>query len=177
MTKVPQEAILALLLASEGGLAHAQLAEVFAENAADGLDEALVSLATEGFGPLELVQTGGRYRLQIRSRYNPLLIRLRQTEARPLSRAAMETLAVIAYHQPITRPEMEQWRGVSIGAPILQQLQEVDWITVVGHRDSPGRPALWATTNRFLHHFGLNTLDDLPRAAPDFLPTDNLSNS
>jgi segregation and condensation protein B len=72
---------------------------------------------------------------------------------------------------------MEQWRGVSIGAPILQQLQEVDWITVVGHRDSPGRPALWATTNRFLRHFGLNTLDDLPRVAPDFLPADNLSNS
>jgi len=178
VTELTEEAVLALLLASDAGLAHSELAAVFVESeAADRLSEILSTLAREGFGPLELVQTAGRYRLRIGSRFNPLLSRLRQAEARPLSRAAMETLAVIAYHQPITRPEMEQWRGVSIGTPILQQLQELDWIAVVGHRETPGRPALWATTEQFLRHFGLNTLADLPKAELDLLAPECLSNS
>jgi len=176
VTEVSRDAVLALLLASDDGLSMAQLAATFPD-AADRLAETLSGLAREGFGPLELVQIAGRYRLRIHPRFNPLLMLLRQAEARPLSRAAMETLAVIAYHQPITRPEMEQWRGVRIANAILQQLQELDWIAVVGHRDGPGRPALWATTEHFLRHFGLNTLADLPEVEMGTLACKHVSNS
>ena len=83
-------------------------------------------------------------------------------EKRSLSRAAMETLAIIAYYQPVTRAEIEEIRGVGLARSILDQLLETGWIAPQGHRKMPGRPGLWGTTTGFLHHFGLDSLDDLP---------------
>ncbi len=81
---------------------------------------------------------------------------------RALSRAAMETLAIIAYYQPITRLEIEEIRGVGLARTTLDQLLDAGWVTPAGHRPVPGRPTLWATTNGFLHHFNLSSLHDLP---------------
>ena len=87
---------------------------------------------------------------------------LKSDVPRNLSRAAMETLAIIAYYQPITRLEIEEIRGVSLARSTLDQLLEAGWVTPSGHRPVPGRPTLWSTTNGFLHHFNLETLHDLP---------------
>ena len=158
-----QDRLLALFLSSDIPLTREQLAAVFAAEE-DGSDweEALQGLLVQGSGPLVLREVAGAYQLHIHPRYTPWLLRLHAQGPRRLSRAVLETLAVIAYRQPITRPEIEQWRGVSLGAQVLRQLQERGWIDVVGHRDTPGRPALWATTDAFLAYFALPALGALP---------------
>ena len=87
---------------------------------------------------------------------------IEQTVERRLSRAAMEILAIIAYYQPITRPEIEEIRGVTLARSTLDQLLEAGWVESRGHRPEPGRPTLWVTTTEFLHHFNLESLHDLP---------------
>jgi len=158
-----QDQLLALFLSSDTPLTREQLAAVFvAEEDGDDWETALEGLLVQGAGPLVLREVAGGYQLHIHPRYAPWLLRLHAQGQRRLSRAVLETLAVIAYRQPITRPEIEQWRGVSLGAQVLRQLQERGWIDVVGHRDTPGRPALWATTDAFLAYFALPTLGALP---------------
>ncbi len=158
-----QDQLLALFLSSDTPLTREQLAAVFAaESDGNDWEAALEGLLVQGSGPLVLREVAGGYQLHIHPRYTPWLLRLHAQGPRRLSRAVLETLAVIAYRQPITRPEIEQWRGVSLGAQVLRQLQERGWIDVVGHRDTPGRPALWATTNAFLAYFALPTLGALP---------------
>lgn len=158
-----REALLALFLSSTEPLSRAQLATLFADDPAyAGWEAALDILLATGEGPLQLVSVAGGYRLQIHPRHHGLLARLHVDAPRPLSKAVLETLAVIAYQQPVTRPEIEHWRGVSVNAQIMQQLQELGWISVVGYRETPGRPALWATTSEFMQHFGLASLEDLP---------------
>jgi segregation and condensation protein B len=114
---------------------------------------------------IALAQVAGGYRVQVRAAYAPWVSRLWEEKPARYSRALMETLALIAYRQPITRGEIEDIRGVSVSTNITRTLLERDWVRVVGHRDVPGRPALYATTRTFLEYFGLRSLDDLPNLA------------
>ncbi len=110
---------------------------------------------------VNLVRVAGKYTL----RTAPDLVdalKIERTVKRKLSRAAIETLAIIAYHQPVTRAEVEEIRGVDLSRGTLDLLMEAGWIQPRGHREAPGRPALWVTTEDFLLHFGLDKLDDLP---------------
>ena len=107
---------------------------------------------------VQLVEVGSGYRFQACKRLTPWLSSLWQEKATKYSRATLETLALIAYRQPITRGEIEQVRGVSISSNIMKSLLEREWIKVVGHKEVPGKPALYATTNQFLDYFNLTTL-------------------
>lgn len=113
----------------------------------------------------ELVEVASGYRLQIRERYAPWVGRLWEERPQRYSRAMLETLALIAYRQPITRGEIEDVRGVAVNSNIVKTLLEREWIRVVGHREVPGRPAMFATTKAFLDHFNLKNLDELPPLA------------
>lgn len=114
---------------------------------------------------LELKQIDKAYRLQTRARYSSWLSRL--VEERPVrySRAALETLAIIAYRQPVTRGDIEDIRGVAVSTEIIKTLSERDWIREVGRKEVPGRPALYGTTREFLEYFNLTQLEDLPPLA------------
>lgn len=113
-------------------------------------------------GALELVETASGFQLRIRPRLSHWVSRLWDERPQRYSRALLETLALIAYRQPVTRGDIEDVRGVSVSSSIIRTLMERGWIRVVGHRDVPGRPAVYATTRNFLDDFGLKTLDALP---------------
>lgn len=113
----------------------------------------------------ELTEVASGYRLQVKADFAPWIHRLWEEKPPRYSRATLETLALIAYRQPITRGEIELVRGVSVSSHIIKGLQEREWIRVVGHREVPGRPALYATTRGFLDYFGLKSLDELPPLA------------
>lgn len=115
---------------------------------------------------LELVCVASGWCFQSRAELRPVLQRLQPESAPKYSRAALETLAIIAYRQPVTRGEMEDLRGVTIHSALLKQLEERGWIEVVGQRHSPGRPALYATTRQFLDDLGLPDLAALPERPP-----------
>ena len=114
---------------------------------------------------LELVQVASGYRLQVRKEFSPWLAGLFAERPPRYSRALLETLALIAYRQPVTRGEIEDVRGVVVSSNIIKTLLEREWIRVLGHREVPGRPALYGTTRQFLDHFGLKSLDGLPPLA------------
>lgn len=111
---------------------------------------------------IELKEVASGYRLQVRPELSPWISRLWEERPARYSRAMLETLAIIAYRQPVTRAEIEEIRGVSVGTPIVRTLQERDWIRIVGHRDVPGRPAMYGTTRQFLDYFNLKNLSELP---------------
>lgn len=111
---------------------------------------------------LELVQVASGWRFQARPEYAPFIARLNPEKPQKYSRAAMETLAIIAYRQPVTRGDIEEIRGVSVNPNIIRQLQEREWIDIVGQRDVPGRPSLYATTKTFLDDLNLRSLAELP---------------
>lgn len=113
----------------------------------------------------ELKEVASGYRLQIREKFSPWVGRLWEERPQRYSRAMLETLALIAYRQPITRGEIEDVRGVAVNSQIVKTLLEREWIRVVGYREVPGRPAMFATTKGFLDHFNLKNLDDLPPLA------------
>lgn len=110
----------------------------------------------------ELVEVASGWRFQSRPLMRPFLDRLQDEKPPRYSRATLETLAIIAYRQPVTRGDMEDIRGVSIGSNLIRQLQDRGWIDVIGHRETVGRPALYATTRQFLDDLNLQTLSDLP---------------
>ncbi|MBA1277781.1 SMC-Scp complex subunit ScpB [Stutzerimonas stutzeri] len=114
---------------------------------------------------LELKEVASGYRLQVRERFSPWVGRLWEERPQRYSRALLETLVLIAYRQPITRGEIEDVRGVAVNSQIVKTLLEREWVRVVGHRDVPGRPAMFATTRQFLDHFNLKSLDELPPLA------------
>lgn len=114
---------------------------------------------------IELVQVASGYRFQIKQELAPWIKRLWNERPPRHSRALLETLAIIAYRQPVTRSEIETIRGISVNPDILKKLLEYNWIRVLAHRDSPGRPALYGTTRHFLDYFNLKTLNDLPPLA------------
>jgi segregation and condensation protein B len=109
-----------------------------------------------------LVEVASGWRYQIKADVHPWVARLWSERQTKYTRATLETLALIAYRQPITRGEIEQIRGVTVNSNIIKALEERDWIRVVGHRDVPGKPELLATTKTFLDYFGLKRLDELP---------------
>ena len=111
---------------------------------------------------MELVQVASGWRFQALAELAPFLSRLNPERPQRYSRAAMETLAIIAYRQPVTRGDIEELRGVAVNPNTIRQLQERDWIDVVGQRDVPGRPSLYATTKTFLDDLNLKSLADLP---------------
>ena len=114
---------------------------------------------------IELLQVASGWRIQVRPRCIDVVSRLWQERPSRYSRALLETLALVAYRQPITRSEIEEIRGVAISSTIMRTLQERSWIRVVGHREVPGRPELLGTTREFLDYFGLRSLDQLPTLA------------
>ena len=122
----------------------------------------------------ELVQVASGYRFQVRQDLAAWVGRLWQERPARYSRALMETLSLIAYRQPITRGEIEEIRGVAVSTNIIKTLLEREWVRVVGHRDVPGRPAMYATTRQFLDYFNLKSLDQLPPLA-EIKELDNLS--
>jgi segregation and condensation protein B len=111
---------------------------------------------------VELVQLATGWRFQTRPEYQDFLDRLKNEKPPRYSRAAMETLAIIAYRQPVSRGDIEDIRGVAVSSNVLKTLEARGWIDVVGHRDAPGRPALYATTRRFLDDLSLRSLAELP---------------
>lgn len=159
----------AVLLAATEPLSLDRLLNVFPEIERPdrtALRAALTELATacEGRG-VELVEVASGFRLQVPADFAPWVSRLWEERAANYSRALLETLALIAYRQPITRGEIEAVRGVSLSSGIMRTLQERGWIKVVGHREVPGRPALYATTHAFLDYFNLKSLGELPPLA------------
>jgi len=127
------------------------------------LDELKQDWAQENFGrTLELVQVATGYRFQAKSQYSEFIVRLNPERQPKYSRAVMETLAIIAYRQPVTRGDIEQIRGVAVNPNVMRQLQERDWIDIVGQREVPGRPSLYATTKHFLDDLNLRSLTELP---------------
>ncbi len=133
-----------------------------------------LQLAWSGRG-VELVCLASGWRFQSRPEMRPFLDRLHPEKPPKYSRAVLETLAIIAYRQPVTRGDMEDIRGVTINSAILKQLEDRGWIEVIGHKETVGRPALYATTRQFLDDLGLASLDALPpledrSAGDDFLP-------
>ena len=141
----------------------------------DELRSALDEVASrcEGRG-YELVQVASGYRFQVRQNLAQWVGRLWQERPQKYSRALLETLSLIAYRQPITRGEIEEIRGVAVSSNIIKTLQEREWVRIVGHRDVPGRPAMYATTRQFLDYFNLKSLEELPPLA-EIKELDNLS--
>lgn len=115
--------------------------------------------------PIELVEVASGYRFQVRTKYATWVARLWEEKPVKYGRALLETLAIVAYQQPATRGEIEDIRGVAVSTNTVRTLMEREWIRVVGHKDVPGKPALYATTATFLDYFNLQTLADLPPLA------------
>lgn len=159
----------ALLLANGGPLSLTQLVSLFEGNEAHSSDDvakALEELSSELEGRgIELIEVASGFRLQTRRDLLPWVSRLWEQRPQRYSRAMLEILALIAYRQPVTRGEIEEVRGVSVRSSVIRTLQEREWIRVVGHRDVPGKPALFGTTKVFLDYFNLTSLDDLPTLA------------
>lgn len=159
----------AALLAAGQPLPLAELARLFDEGARPStqqLQAALEALAAEYAGRgIELKHTAGGYRIQVRRELAAEISRLWPERAVRYSRALLETLALIAYRQPITRAEIEAVRGVAVNPNIIRTMIERNWVRVVGHRDVPGHPELLGTTREFLDYFGLKSLDELPPLA------------
>ncbi|MCF8198941.1 MAG: SMC-Scp complex subunit ScpB [Sulfuritalea sp.] len=152
------------LLAATEPLPLSELKKLFEEEFDDDtwrtlLDDLRRDWANRG---VELVQLASGWRFQTRTEYQSYLDRLKNDKPPKYSRAVMETLAIIAYRQPVTRGDIEDIRGVAVSPNILKTLEGRGWIDAVGHRDAPGRPALYATTRRFLDDLGLRSLTELP---------------
>ncbi len=156
----------AALLAAHQPLSLAQLHALFPEDQpapADSVEHALEKLREDcAERGVELVELASGFRYQVQADVHPWVARLWTERQTRYTRATLETLALIAYRQPVTRGEIEQVRGVAVNSNIIKALEEREWIRVVGHRDVPGKPALFGTTKTFLDYFGLKRLDELP---------------
>jgi segregation and condensation protein B len=170
MSEQPLSRVLeAVLLAAGRPVNVEQMRELFDEARRPDADEVLAALADLAAScvdrAFELREVASGWRLQVRAEHADVVSRLWQERPSRYSRALLETLALIAYRQPITRGEIEDIRGVTVSSTIMRTLQERNWIRVVGHREVPGRPELLGTTREFLDYFGLRSLDDLPTLA------------
>ena len=153
------------IFAAEAPLSIDQLMQLFEDDEPERVDvrDVLQEIEQdcEGRG-FELKQVASGYRFQVRSSYGEWVSRLWKEKPPRYSRALLETLALIAYKQPITRGDVEEIRGVAVSTNIMRTLLEREWVRIVGHRDVPGHPALYATTKSFLDYFNLRNLDELP---------------
>jgi len=154
----------AALLASPEPLALPELKRLLdREIGTDTLRNLLAELAQEWQGrSVELVNVASGWRFQTTAEFQPYIERLNPQKPPRYSRAVMETLAIIAYRQPVTRGDIEEIRGVTVSSQLIQTLEARGWIDPVGHRETPGRPALYATTRQFLDDLGLRSLEELP---------------
>ena len=164
-----QNIVEAALLAAGRPLNIDQLRDLFEEHerpARQVMEHALMLLEESCIDRgVELKKVASGYRFQVRQEFTPWVGRLFDEKPQRYSRALLETLALIAYRQPITRGEIEDIRGVTVSSNIIRTLQEREWVRVVGHKDVPGRPAMYATTRQFLDYFNLTSLDELPPLA------------
>ena len=154
----------AVLLAAQQPLSLAELRKVFVDEIGSDvlrvlLDELRLEWAER---PVELLQLASGWRFRTRAEFLPYLARLNPEKPPKYSRAVLETLAIIAYRQPVTRGDIEDIRGVTVATQIIRVLEERGWVDIVGHRDTPGRPALLATTKKFLDDLGLRSVTELP---------------
>lgn len=156
----------ALLLAHNQPLTIERIVALFEEDeklTTNQIKAALTVLAESCQGrTYELKEVASGYRLQVHSSFSPWVSRLWEEKPQRYSRALLETLALVAYRQPVTRGEIEDIRGVAVNSQIIKTLQERDWIRVVGYKDVPGKPAMLATTKAFLDYFNLKSLEELP---------------
>ncbi len=154
----------AALLAAQQPLSLRELQQMFDEALSSEVLRRLLEELREEWkeAPIELLQLASGWRFRTRAEYMPYLERLNPEKPPKYSRAVMETLAIIAYKQPVTRGDIEQIRGVAVATQLIRGLEERGWVDVVGHRETPGRPALLATTKKFLDDLGLRTLAELP---------------
>lgn len=161
----------AALLTAHAPLSLDELTRLFAERMERATLRMLLDELKQDWAErtLELVQVASGYRFQARPAYTDYLARLYPEKQPKYSRALLETLAIIAYKQPVTRGDIEQIRGVAVNPNVMRQLQERDWIDMVGQREVPGRPALYATTQHFLDDLNLRSLAELPQM-DDFIP-------
>lgn len=158
-----------LLMAAGKPLPMSKIAEVFPEKERpepDQLKAALKEIEEDcearGF---ELKKVASGYRFQVKQQFSEWVGKLWEEKPQRYSRALLETISIIAYRQPVTRGEIEKIRGVAVSTNIIRTLMERDWVRIVGHRDVPGRPAMFATTKQFLDYFNLKSLDELPPLA------------
>ncbi|KRG78209.1 hypothetical protein ABB30_05465 [Stenotrophomonas ginsengisoli] len=156
----------AAIMAAPQPLSLRQLLELFGDQepvSRQQLQQALQELQKScADGGVDLVEVASGWRYQVKPAFHPWVAKLFNERRTRYSRATLETLALIAYRQPITRGEIEQIRGVAVSSQIIQTLEERGWVEVVGHREIAGRPALLGTTKAFLDHFGLRALEQLP---------------
>ena len=152
------------LLTASGPLPLSELKRLFDDGFDDDTLRSLLNDLKADWSQrgIELAQLASGWRFQTRPEYQAYLDRLKNEKPPKYSRAVMETLAIIAYRQPVTRGDIEDIRGVAVSPNILKTLESRDWIDAVGHRDAPGRPALYATTRKFLDDLGLRSLSELP---------------
>ena len=159
----------AAVLASAHPLSIVQLYGLFPEDQpapTGSIEKALADLRDDAAGRgVELVEIASGFRYQVQQDVHGWVTRLWTERPTRYTRATLETLSLIAYRQPITRGEIEQIRGVAVNSNIIKMLEEREWIRVVGHRDVPGKPALFGTTKTFLDYFNLRSLDQLPPLA------------
>ena len=160
----------ALFAASDKPLSVSQLFDLFVgdieQPTKDEIRKAVLELVEKHRdGGFELKQVASGYRFQVRADFETWVVRLWEQKPPRYSRALMETLALIAYRQPITRGEIEDIRGVSVSSNIIKTLQERDWVKPLGHKEVPGRPTLYGTTKSFLDYFNLKSLNELPTLA------------
>ncbi len=168
----------AVLLSTREPLSLLDLRKLFADQVgADVLRGLLDQLRTDWSSrSLELLQVASGWRFRTRAEFMPYLERLNPEKPPRYSRAVLETLAIIAYRQPVTRGDIEDIRGVTVATQVIRVLEERGWVDVVGHRDTPGRPALLATTRKFLDDLGLRSLAELP-ALEQINPTLDLADA
>ncbi|GHU29672.1 hypothetical protein AGMMS50256_15050 [Betaproteobacteria bacterium] len=154
----------AVLFSAQRSLTVNELRKVFVEEIDnDVLRVLLEELRAEwAERSLELVQVASGWRFRTRAEFLPYLERLNPEKPPKYSRAVLETLAIIAYRQPVTRGDIEDIRGVTVATQVIRTLEERGWVDIVGHRDTPGRPALLATTKKFLDDLGLRSVSELP---------------
>ncbi len=161
-----KEIIEATLFAADRPLSITQLQNIFGDMERPERPElvsALTAIANDyQERPIQLQEVASGYRFQIREELSPWVSKLFEERPPKFSRALLETLAIIAYQQPLTRGDIEQIRGVSVSTNIIRTLLDREWVRVVGHKEVPGRPAVYATTRQFLDYFNLKSLDELP---------------
>jgi len=158
-----------LLLAAGKPVPMGKIAEIFSEEERPEPDELKAALKEieddcqdRGF---ELKKVASGYRFQVKQQYSEWVGKLWEEKPQRYSRALLETISIIAYRQPVTRGEIEKIRGVAVSTNIIRTLMERDWVRIVGHRDVPGKPAMYATTRQFLDYFNLKSLEELPPLA------------
>lgn len=169
MTELPLKSIIeAALFAAGKPLTIDHFLALFAENSQPERSVIRTILRqlreeyAEGERGIELIEVASGYRFQTKQNLTPWLKGLQAERSPRYSRALLETLAIIAYRQPITRSEIEKIRGISVSSDIIRKLHDYKWIRVLAHRDTPGKPALYGTTREFLNYFNLKNLNDLP---------------